>query len=415
MLPAEIRKLVVDLLDNTDNPDSPLIAAQSLYNETWLIRLAFGLHFQGLPCLPVQSSESAKWFSEPYLYSPFLAKEGRDVLAERHTHADAVLGHVEIATGTKRGLRLRTGATQFAVFEAKMFSSLSGRTQNAAGYDQATRIIACMAHMLSRPPVRKVAEFSSLQFFVVCPNCCVERHRPFLDRRRLHETLNARLSKYVGEVRARLDAWKTDYFDPLVESIHLDVISWESVIEQVKTHSLVVGGDFDRFYQKCLAVGAKNSFIGNNTSNGTDMLKGDSMLQGGDRVLYNETPVYVVIARGNDRNCRVVPITPEGDYFPRSFTLDRRLPLSPYEGPFDHKWLRPNTGLLYTWDPVPGEEPRPRGKAAVPASPAMVRIGVSGVETSEVILVNDQRVDTSMRFHVYNHHLKRSWHPAVRF
>ena len=77
---------------------------------------------QGVDLLPFKFDQDACWGREPSLRPPFLARSGESRKSEKHTRADSIVGHIGIRNGTKRGLKLRSDATQFVVIEAKITS-----------------------------------------------------------------------------------------------------------------------------------------------------------------------------------------------------------------------------------------------------------------------------------------------------
>ena len=125
--------------------DAAIFPPTTLYNEGWMLRIVLSLQSEGIECLPINFQSGARLFSEALIDSPFLSRFRGDPLAEGLTHLDGAIGHFDMRPGTKTGLVLRADSTQFVAIEAKMFSTLSKGVTNARYYDQAARIVACIA------------------------------------------------------------------------------------------------------------------------------------------------------------------------------------------------------------------------------------------------------------------------------
>ena len=84
---------VAELLfrSGTDHSNFP---PTQLYNEGWLLRLVLEwFSTQTSDTHPLRFVSGARWFSEGWLPSQFLAAAGLNRLAEGWTHADGVIGH----------------------------------------------------------------------------------------------------------------------------------------------------------------------------------------------------------------------------------------------------------------------------------------------------------------------------------
>ncbi len=132
--------MILDLIRNMFEraaTDRPCFPPTTLFNETWMIRLVLEAYAE----LPVEQNgaaitfhSNAAWFSEAQLPSAFLPRHRGDVLAEGWTHADGVVTQLPENFNGRGGLYLSADATQLAVFEAKMFSSLSAGTTRASRF-----------------------------------------------------------------------------------------------------------------------------------------------------------------------------------------------------------------------------------------------------------------------------------------
>src|SRR3954454_17857939 len=109
-----------------------------LYNEAWLLRIVLDWFTrQGGDRYPMSPLPGARWFSEAWLPSAFLARYRGDRLAEGRTHADGVIGHLTIGDPFHAVLTLHPDAKQFVVIEGKLRTRLSSGVKNAPFYDQA--------------------------------------------------------------------------------------------------------------------------------------------------------------------------------------------------------------------------------------------------------------------------------------
>src|SRR4051794_27670096 len=115
----------------------------------------------------------ARWFSEAWLPSAFLARYRGDRLAESRTHADGVVGHFSIGDPGTAGLGLLPDARQLVVLEAKLFNRLSTGVRNAPYYDQAARTVACMAEVLRRAG-RDPDAMDDLAFLILAPRARID-------------------------------------------------------------------------------------------------------------------------------------------------------------------------------------------------------------------------------------------------
>ena len=209
-LPKRLVTLLTDL--GGDNHRMP---PTLLYNEGWLLRLLLDAAQRGLiPSIP----PAKNWFSEAQLPTPFGRACGQ--LSESNTHADGVMGDFVVTKDTKSGLKLSEGAARFEVFEAKMYSPLSSRTKNAAGYDQAARTVACMAYTLKQLGGER-AKSVCVKFHVVAPRLQIDNGlftavmKPDSIRARIEE----RISQFVGRVRDDLNVWRDQWAWPLLEKL----------------------------------------------------------------------------------------------------------------------------------------------------------------------------------------------------
>ena len=224
-----------------DEPDSP-IRPTEVFNEGWMLRLTLDwMAAEGQPDHPLSFDEGARWSSEALLPSSFLPRHRGDPLGEGWTNADGCVGHFD-QQRPRGDLSLRPDATQFVVIEAKMSSGLSRGTTNARDFDQAARNVACMAEVLHRAS-RAPDAMSSLAFFVTAPQSQIEAEifGDLVTKESIRGKVIARVASYSGE----RDEWLHEWFEPVLESVRVELLSWES---------LLVGAPeaLTEFYGRCL-------------------------------------------------------------------------------------------------------------------------------------------------------------------
>ena len=229
--------------------DDTVFPPTILYNEGWMLRIILSLQSEGIECLPFNFQPRAKWFSEALIDSPFLPRFRGDPLSEGLTHLDGAIGHFDIRPGTKTGLMLRPDSTQLVAIEAKMFSTLSKGITNAPDYDQAARIVACIAWAISRSN-RAVDDFVSLSFCVIAPVEQIKRgiFSSQVNMSSIREKVERRIDAYSenNEKHAELQIWHRDFFLPTLEHIVLHCFSWEMLIDKIDFPAI------RNFYDRCL-------------------------------------------------------------------------------------------------------------------------------------------------------------------
>jgi hypothetical protein len=224
------------------------------YNEGWLLRLV-------LDVLSTQHSErdvlafepGSRWFSEALLPSQFLARRRRDPLAEGWTHADGIIGHFLIGTTAFANATLARGATQFVVTEAKLFSLLSPRVTNASYFDQAARNVACIAEVLANAE-RQPKDFSSLGFYVIAPSERIKLNlfRSALTKQSIQAKVERRVSEYEPPDREKKEAWLRDWFLPTLDCVDIECLSWEQIIDDLRSGDECFRKELSNFYSQCL-------------------------------------------------------------------------------------------------------------------------------------------------------------------
>ena len=260
---------IISKMLESAHTDGAVFPPTILYNEGWMLRIVLSLQSEGIECLPFNFLPGAKWFSEALIDSPFLPRFRGDPQAEGLTHLDGAIGHFDIRPGTKTGLVLRADSTQFVAIEAKMFSPLSKGTTNAPNYDQAARIVACIAWEISRSN-RAVNDFGSLGFYLIAPS---EQNKSgifssLVNCHSIKEKVERRIDAYSEdhEKHADLRIWYDGFFLPTLERIDIRCVPWETVIDKIDETAI------RKFYNRCLKFNkprerARKRKIPLNTSN----------------------------------------------------------------------------------------------------------------------------------------------------
>jgi hypothetical protein len=253
--------------------EAPPFPPTELFNETWMLRLVLdAVRRQGAAVGGLRIGPQCRWFSEAKLKSPFRPRHHGDTLGEGFTNADAVIGQFTFHAATRAGLVLAPGARNFAVVEAKMFSSLATGVKNVPRWSQASRNLACMALALQEAG-RPLSDYDVLGFWVLAP-------RP--DRRLPNSRLEAAMQPdaIAREVRARvaaygaagdtahhaaLCAWEEEWFHPMLRRMDstggLGVLTWESCIDAIVGRDQDAGLDLAAFYNHCLAFSPQAGMV----------------------------------------------------------------------------------------------------------------------------------------------------------
>lgn len=233
---------------------APCIPGTLLYNEGWMLRLVLASAAAGVDCLPFRWEPQSRWYSEALLYSAFLPRFRGDRLAESMTHADGVVGHFSFDPLTKSGLMLPNNATQLAVCEAKLGSSLSAGTRNASQFNQVARNVACMAETLRRA-ANPLSSYRSLGFYVIAPETQIAAgvFGDLASQTNIEKAILQRIEMYSGrpEYQGHL-LWYETWVLPLIKTMSLGCLSWESIITRVTQVSPEQGQELEVFYGRCL-------------------------------------------------------------------------------------------------------------------------------------------------------------------
>jgi len=130
-----------------------------------------------------------------------------------------------------------------------LHSDLASGVKNARYFDQAARTVACMAEVLSRAN-RSPSKVSRLGFYVLAPDSRIRQgiFVKAMDRGLIQRKVERRVQEYKG---AR-DEWHSDWFQPTLEQIEIEVISWEELIAAVRERESAAADILGGFYEQCL-------------------------------------------------------------------------------------------------------------------------------------------------------------------
>lgn len=201
--------------------------------------------------------ENSKWYSEVLLPSSFLPGFKGDPLSESHTHSDGVIGNFRIGGTGEGDLVLDDNCEQFLVFEAKMYSKLAKGITNAKLYDQATRNVACMSYIAAKKQINH-KQFKKLGFYVIAPEEQIKKissFREYTTKETIKEKVLTRVNEYKKNNREssfqEKICWFNKSFVPFLETMEIDCISWEQVINFIGKHDEQFFKQLSEFYQKC--------------------------------------------------------------------------------------------------------------------------------------------------------------------
>jgi len=241
----QLMALYDDSLINSGQPKS-MFAPTLIFNEGWLLRAVLKEWRAGRGTgtwnfLPFP--EDARFYSEGQLYTPFGARYQGDKLAEKHSHADGVVGDFSIS-GSKSGIRLDASFRYLAVFEAKLSSPLASGTKNAGDYDQVARNVACMINMImqSEPALNYRA-----YFIVIHPQGSGQVNPDAYGKVVIADQIARRISAYEGAAGAKGPAplfvrqWRS-----ILDAIRICFLTWEDALLQIGDP------DLSHFYELCL-------------------------------------------------------------------------------------------------------------------------------------------------------------------
>jgi len=244
-----INKIIKTIKNDSEHRN---IQPTLIYNEGWLMRLIllwFSEH-RNVEYELITFKENAGWFSESLLSSPFLRNNKR----EGYTHADGVIGHFTIGNVGKGDLQLKENCSQFVVLEAKMFSPLSGKVKNAINYDQVTRTVVCMSHILFEfENNNNIASTNNLKLgcYVLLPKRRFKKNLDYIGKEKIVKQVDDRVQLCKQDRNyAELLMWR-NYFSTFIDNIKVNLIPWEDIIKLIQDKDEQYGNQLDSYYKDC--------------------------------------------------------------------------------------------------------------------------------------------------------------------
>ncbi len=224
------------------------------YNEGWLTRLLiFSITNHGIKRHDLYIKTNYEYFSEPLLYSPFLARTKKDPLAESFTHADSAIGEFKIGNNKNKGI-LELQGNDLKIIEAKINSEFSGGVTNAKFYNQSARYIACITETIDKAKKFNVLNDLTLGFYLTVPEKQFELKNSFksaLNKDYIFETVEKRVEQYKGEKEYnQKKLWLETKFRPVLEKIIIKPIFYEKIILELQEYKFV--DKISAYYKMCL-------------------------------------------------------------------------------------------------------------------------------------------------------------------
>ena len=271
---------IAELYLKCNNKQEKCFPPTALFNETWMLRLILDWFKQNNDKTTdehfLHFSETAKWYSEPLLPTPFI----RINKPEHRTSADAILGEWE-SDGTKEGVKIPVKAKQFFVLEAKMNSGLSKSTKNTQeeGYLQSSRTIACMIQMLydrNGGSEKNTEDNIKVAYYVIAPEEKIKHIKGQMLQNSLSDNNGSDpqiRSVIKTQVECRVkgsegsdsDSLKNEwlpYLNNSIGAIHIGLETWEDILDYIK--NIDADNNYDGlsfFYQKCIEYNLRGKSV----------------------------------------------------------------------------------------------------------------------------------------------------------
>lgn len=240
------------MLNLCEDENNTIMTPTILYNEGWLLRIILDwFSFQKNIEHILAFNEESRWYSEALLPTPFKARYRGDRNAEAYTHADGIIGNFEIGYYGKTDIKLDKFASQFVVIEAKMFSRISKRIKNFEDYDQVTRTLACMAEIIRRDDV----------LLLIAPHDQIKKNyfTEYIKKENIKLKVLKRIKNYKDKKEIfKKERWFNNKFLPFLEIVNIEILSWESILEFIKTIDKDKFKFIDEFYDNCIRFNKNN-------------------------------------------------------------------------------------------------------------------------------------------------------------
>ena len=252
---------VTEMLRGVNHPDR-IFPATELYSEKWMLRLLSSIYLSSSQSYKKLASnhsdiflpldKDVRFFSEGKLETKFTKGNLGPGPNEGRTTADGIFGHIIIDDKTATGIKLSNDANQFVIIEAKMGGKLSKGTTKAKYWDQASRIIACIARHVEITK-RSPKSFRKLGFVILAPESNINKGYFYnaLNKERLKDTIERRCAEYNYRNETILLDWFDDWIEPLIDVIRLELIGWESAIKIATLLEPDKYPTLEQFYNLC--------------------------------------------------------------------------------------------------------------------------------------------------------------------
>lgn len=258
-----INKMIQKLMDiyelsklNTGKPEC-IFPETQIFNEAWLLRgILNGLidvkdikDKDSLDFLPFPND--SKQYSEGRLNTLFKPiKRGDKTSTESQTPIDGIVGDFEIDETTKSGIKILDNFNYLSIFEAKMYSPITARSQNESKFSQVTRIISCMIFQ-----IMKVEKLEGKKIFLVIfyPKDHKNIDPLKYSKEFIKDEIKGRLLKYRNGGNEDFRKFESKY-EKIIDSINLRFIHWETVLNEIKEDALI-----NKFYNLCKEFNKKDN------------------------------------------------------------------------------------------------------------------------------------------------------------
>lgn len=210
------------------NDGGKFMCPTDVYNEGWMLKLTLAFLI-GMPddanlsedLKQIRDAAKAGWMAEGRLHPAFEH--------EQCTHADAVLGDIEVDKDKKWCATLKEDATKFVVIEAKLGSNLSKGTKNAKDFDQAARTVACMAYEMAKKGNQDV----SASYYLLLPEKDKNKNLNMVECAPNKAKEEASGKEKEGHLfRSTTDGRKTKFYKSC-GSITCKMLTWEDIVKEL--------------------------------------------------------------------------------------------------------------------------------------------------------------------------------------
>lgn len=246
----------VELLNQLFKNLEGSIRPTEIYNEGWMLKCVMEqIVVEKIKHDDLKFPANVKWYSEASLLSFFKAiNRGGDRLAEGQTKADSIVGDFKIRQDTKSGVEIEQNCSCLYIIEAKMFSPLSKKVDNADDFNQCARNIACLMKMIyDGIEEKKISEIPvEVGFYVFLPEEQENYFKWIREKENITKPIKDRLNSYfkneiINEVykekKEKELNWAKDNLDAFMEKLDVKLIFWEDLIKG--------NSEMNTFYENC--------------------------------------------------------------------------------------------------------------------------------------------------------------------